>query len=147
MGHHERLLADGWPAARGRSLYTSGRSAVRPAVGTEIEVRFDHDEGALAFRIDGGALLPALDGFPPGAGLRPWAQLFGGTGHSVDSIRFSPAYLLPQDAGFELLPEPDVLEEEAAEEEAAEEEAAGLGGLEMPGRGSRRPERRAVGTG
>jgi len=42
---------------------------------TTVECTFDSDCGALCFRIGGGPLVTALDGFPPGARMRPFVRL------------------------------------------------------------------------
>lgn len=44
------------------------------ATGCRIEVIVDHVAGTLSFGIDGAPPVMALDGFPEGAELRPWAQ-------------------------------------------------------------------------
>ena len=61
-----------------RLLCTCGR-----AVGAVIEVIVDADEGSLSFRINYGPALPALQGFPRGALLRPYARLFYREGDRV----------------------------------------------------------------
>eukprot|EP00326_Haptolina_ericina_P041064 CAMPEP_0181247090 /NCGR_PEP_ID=MMETSP1096-20121128/44402_1 /TAXON_ID=156174 ORGANISM="Chrysochromulina ericina, Strain CCMP281" /NCGR_SAMPLE_ID=MMETSP1096 /ASSEMBLY_ACC=CAM_ASM_000453 /LENGTH=124 /DNA_ID=CAMNT_0023344071 /DNA_START=237 /DNA_END=611 /DNA_ORIENTATION=- len=53
------------------------------AVGAVIEVIVDADEGSLSFRINYGPALPALQGFPRGALLRPYARLFYREGDRV----------------------------------------------------------------
>ena len=40
-----------------------------------ITVHLDHDAGALSFSVDGGALSPALSGFPRHAQFMPWARI------------------------------------------------------------------------
>ena len=42
--------------------------------GAVIEVIIDHGEGSLSFRVNDGAVLGPLFGFPKGAQLRPWVQ-------------------------------------------------------------------------
>lgn len=49
----------------------SGRDVDR----TTVECTFDADCGVLTFRIDGGPLVTALNGFPPGARMRPFVRL------------------------------------------------------------------------
>ena len=46
----------------------------------QVEVIVDHDAGILSFRINNGAVIEALKGFPPGAALRPAVGLCAGPG-------------------------------------------------------------------
>ena len=68
--------------AAGRPANLQGR-----ANGTVIEVIVDHNEGSLAFRVD-GKLTPALRGFPKGAPLRTWASF----NREADRILFKRGY-------------------------------------------------------
>ena len=45
------------------------------ARGAVIETIIDEQRGALCFRINGGPVIEALHGFPPGASLREWAYV------------------------------------------------------------------------
>jgi hypothetical protein len=45
------------------------------ARGAVIETIFDEQRGALCFRVNGGAVIEALRGFPPGSPLREWAYV------------------------------------------------------------------------
>ena len=36
---------------------------------------FDADKGELSFRVDGGARVMALSGFPSGEPMRPWVRM------------------------------------------------------------------------
>ena len=61
----------------------------RRANGAIIEVCLDHDKGALSFGIKGGSLQRALDGFPAGAAMRPFASLV----RENDAVRFARPYI------------------------------------------------------
>ena len=64
-------------------------SLCRRADGATIEVCLDHDKGTLWFGINGGPLQRALDGFPAGAAMRPFARLY----HKHDAVRFARPYI------------------------------------------------------
>ena len=57
------------------------------AAGAVIDVIFRHDEGTLSYRVNDGALLPALCGFPRGASLRAWVSVDGHDGDRVSLVR------------------------------------------------------------
>ena len=89
--HHAETCAipEGYPDGRHALVVGNGFEfpAVRPAIGAVIECIFHHDEGALWYRINDGPRCFALDGFPPGAALRPWVRLWCGEGDRVSFVR------------------------------------------------------------
>ena len=79
-GHDKQVLFD----AEGKPDKLRGR-----ANGATIEVCLDHDAGTLSFGINGGPLQHALDGFPAGAAMRPFAKL----PIEGDWVRFARPYI------------------------------------------------------
>ena len=49
--------------------------AVTSLLGAAVTVIYDASAGCLAFCVNGGPELPALSGFPSGAGMRPFVSL------------------------------------------------------------------------
>jgi len=84
----------GFPDGNGKQvLFNAERN--RPdnlrgrATGALVEVCLDHDKGTLSFGINGGPLQRALDGFPVGAAMRPFAKL----PIEGDWVRFARPYI------------------------------------------------------
>ena len=75
-----RVAPPGWPNGHGKQIMTGNRgqrTGLRgDATGVVVEVRIDHADGALTYRIDDGPQLHALSGFPPATPMRPWASLY-----------------------------------------------------------------------
>jgi hypothetical protein len=68
----------GWPDGMGTRVLAGdegARTTDGKVTGALIEVLVDHDAGTLAFSVNGGPREVALEGFPRGAALRPWATL------------------------------------------------------------------------
>ena len=71
----------GWPDYDGRLLLGEDerlphlplRNSDKNPVDVEVEVIVDADAGSVSFRVNGGRLLQAIEGFPRGTQLRPWA--------------------------------------------------------------------------
>lgn len=60
------------------------------ANGAIVEVIMNHDAGSLAYRINNGPTLPALDGFPKGAALCPWVSMYC---HAGDTWKSKISYV------------------------------------------------------
>ena len=72
-----------WPDGHGTLVMQPGLRDGKE-LGAVFEVIVDHHVGSLAFRLNGGPLLPALTGFPKGTQLRPFARMC----HEGDQMQF-----------------------------------------------------------
>jgi hypothetical protein len=93
MAHKGTPPPTGFPKGSGRRIMKA--EAGQPAClkdnanGAVVEVIFDHDEGELAYRVNGGPSLPALQGFPRGGQLRSCVMML----YHGDRMSFTPPYL------------------------------------------------------
>ena len=89
---------DGWPDGDKKKVYgppdpvpysdIPNRCDLSGRVnGVVVEVVVDHDLGTLCFRVDGGPLLHALDGFPVGARLHPCVEMAFANEDQVSLVR------------------------------------------------------------
>ena len=65
----------GWPDGAMTQVMRRPNDLYHRAVGALVEIIFDDKASTLAFRVNGGNVLHALSGFPPGAVVRPWVRL------------------------------------------------------------------------
>ena len=65
----------GWPDGAGTQVMRRPDDLFQRAVGALVEIIFDNTASTLAFRVNGGNVLHAISGFPPGAVVRPWVRL------------------------------------------------------------------------